>query len=91
MARKPGPTKTPKRSGRAFVAIDRILDKTVSGPLHLRMPEIAGLVAACLRVEEQRFHRHRHPYVFSSATISAAILRASSNSPGARLIAPTRA
>jgi hypothetical protein len=35
--------------------------------------------------------RDRLPYVLSSPTISAAILRAASSSPGARLIAPTRA
>jgi REP element-mobilizing transposase RayT len=51
-------------SGRAFVAIDRILDKTVSGPLYLRMPEIAGLVVACLRDGEQRFQRYQlHSFV----------------------------
>jgi hypothetical protein len=36
-------------SGKAFVAIDRILDKSAAGPLYLRMPEIAALVVACLR------------------------------------------
>jgi REP element-mobilizing transposase RayT len=51
-------------SGKAFVAIDRILDKSTSGPLYLRMPEIAALVVACLHDGEQRFHRYQmHPFV----------------------------
>jgi REP element-mobilizing transposase RayT len=51
-------------SGRAFVAIDRILDKSTSGPLYLRMPEIAALVVACLHDGEQRFHRSEmHSFV----------------------------
>ena len=41
-------------SGKAFVAIDRILDKAASGPLYLRMPEIAALIVASL-------HDGEHP------------------------------
>jgi hypothetical protein len=51
-------------SGKAFVAIDRILDRSASGPLYLRIPEIAALVVACLRDGEQRFHRYQmHSFV----------------------------
>lgn len=51
-------------SGKSFVAIDRILDKAVAGPLYLRTPEIAALVVACLRDGEQRFRRYQtHSYV----------------------------
>ena len=32
-------------SGKAFVAMDRILDRAVNGPSFLRRPDIAGLVA----------------------------------------------
>ena len=51
-------------NGKAFVAIDRILDKTVSGPRYLGMPEIAAIVVECLRDGEQRFHRYdMHAFV----------------------------
>ena len=51
-------------SGRAFVAIDRTLDRSASGPLYLRIPEIAAVVVACLRDGEQRFHRYQmHSFV----------------------------
>src|ERR1035437_8636970 len=51
-------------SGKAFVAIDRILDKAASGPLYLRMPEIAALVVACLCDGAQRFRRYEmHSFV----------------------------
>jgi putative transposase len=51
-------------SGKAFVAIDRILDKSTSGPLYLRMPDIAALLVAALRDGEQRFHRYQmHSFV----------------------------
>ena len=50
--------------GKAFVALDRILDQAASGPLYLRMPEIAALVVACLHDGEQRFHRYQmHAFV----------------------------
>jgi REP element-mobilizing transposase RayT len=51
-------------SGKAFVAIDRLLDRAVSGPLYLRMPEIATRIVACLRDGEQSFHRYQlHSFV----------------------------
>src|SRR5260370_41961285 len=48
-------------SGKAFVAIDRILDKS-AGPLYLRMPEIAALVVTCLRDGEWRFHSYQKQF-----------------------------
>ncbi|HYW41961.1 MAG TPA: transposase [Bryobacteraceae bacterium] len=51
-------------NGKAFVAMDRLLDRTRSGPLSLLRPEIAGLVVAALKDGEARFHRYQlHAYV----------------------------
>jgi len=50
--------------GRAFVAMDRILDGAVNGPSFLRRPDIAGLVATTLLDGEHRFGRYRlHAFV----------------------------
>jgi REP element-mobilizing transposase RayT len=51
-------------SGKAFVAIDRILDRATSGPQYLRMPEIAGMVVSSLHDGQHRFQRYDlHSYV----------------------------
>jgi REP element-mobilizing transposase RayT len=51
-------------SEKAFVAIDRLPDKSAYGPLYLRMSAIAALVVACLRDGEERFHRYQmHSFV----------------------------
>jgi len=51
-------------SGQAFVAMDRILDRTVSGPVFLQRPEIARLVLGSLRDGQIRFHRYElHAFV----------------------------
>src|SRR5260370_30998190 len=51
-------------SGRAFVAFDRILDRATSGPLFLRIPDIADLVVEALRDGERRFGRYElHSFV----------------------------
>jgi len=51
-------------SGQAFVAMDRILDRTVSGPAFLQRPEIARLVLGSLRDGQIRFHRYElHAFV----------------------------
>jgi REP element-mobilizing transposase RayT len=51
-------------SGKAFVAMDRLLDHAVSGPKHLAIPEIAALVVASLLDGERRFQRYElHSYV----------------------------
>ena len=51
-------------NGRAFVAMDRILDRAVNGPSFLRRPDIGKLVATALRDGEQRFGRYQlHAFV----------------------------
>src|ERR1700682_1709338 len=51
-------------SGKAFVAMDRILDRAATGPKYLAAPEIAALVVASLRDGETRFCRYQlHSYV----------------------------
>jgi len=52
------------QSGKAFVAMDRLLDRGASGPLHLRRREIAELVASAVQDGDRRFHRyHLHAFV----------------------------
>jgi REP element-mobilizing transposase RayT len=51
-------------NGKAFVAMDRILDRADSGPLFLRQQEIAELVVSALRDGERRFQRYQlHSFV----------------------------
>ena len=51
-------------SGEAFVAMDRLLDRGASGPLHLHRPELADMVVTALRDGERRFGRYElHAYV----------------------------
>jgi putative transposase len=45
-------------SGKAFVALDRILDRATSGPQYLRISEIAELVVRCILDGERRFNRY---------------------------------
>jgi REP element-mobilizing transposase RayT len=45
-------------SGKAFVAMDRILDVATTGPRYLTMPEIANLVVASILDGHRRFHRY---------------------------------
>jgi REP element-mobilizing transposase RayT len=49
-------------SGRAFVAMDRILDNTRAGPFYLRIPEIAGMVVDAIHFREGRDYQ-LHSYV----------------------------
>jgi REP element-mobilizing transposase RayT len=49
-------------SGEAFVAMDRILDSGCTGPLYLRMPDIATMVVEAIRYRDQRHYR-LHAYV----------------------------
>ena len=52
------------QSGRAFVTMDRLLDRGTSGPLYLQRPALAQMVVAALHDGEQRFHRYQlHAYV----------------------------
>ena len=52
------------QSGKAFVTMDRLLDRGATGPLYLRCPEVADLVVAALHEGQQKFHRYElHAYV----------------------------
>jgi putative DNA methylase len=54
-------------AGKAFVAMDSILDKAETGPRFLAVPEIASLVVACIRDGDQQFHRYElHAFVVMS-------------------------
>jgi REP element-mobilizing transposase RayT len=51
-------------SGRAFVAIDRLLDHAKDGPLFLRQESLANLVVQAIHDGEQRFCRYElHAFV----------------------------
>jgi REP element-mobilizing transposase RayT len=51
-------------SGKAFAAMDRLLDHATSGPVFLRQPEIAEMVIRALSDGEQRFERYElHSFV----------------------------
>jgi putative transposase len=46
-------------SGKAFLEMDRMLDRAESGPKHLSIPEIAALVVEAIRDGERRFSRYQ--------------------------------
>jgi len=51
-------------NGKAFVAMDRILDTARSGPRFLAQPEIADLMVEALRDGDRRFQRYQlHSFV----------------------------
>jgi REP element-mobilizing transposase RayT len=51
-------------SGKAFVAMDRLLDRSASGPLHLRRREIAELMIGALQDGQDKFQRYQlHAFV----------------------------
>ena len=45
-------------AGKAFVAVDRLLDASANGPLFLRRPEIAETMVAALQHGERELHRY---------------------------------
>jgi putative transposase len=45
-------------SGKAFVTMDRLLDRGANGPLYLRQREIAKLVVGALQDGQRRFQRY---------------------------------
>jgi len=50
--------------GKAFLAMDGLLDHARSGPLHLRRPAIAGLTVDAIRYGEEQMHWYQlHTYV----------------------------
>src|SRR5690242_5684739 len=58
------PPDTLCQAGKAFVAMDRLLDTGASGPLYLGRPKVANLVVAALHDGERRFGRYElHAYV----------------------------
>ena len=51
-------------SGKAFVAMDRVLDAARTGPLYLRQPDIAKVVVQSLKDGDRRFERYElHSFV----------------------------
>jgi REP element-mobilizing transposase RayT len=51
-------------AGKAFVAVDRLLDASATGPLFLRRPEIAEIMVAALRHGDRELHRYQlHSFV----------------------------
>jgi hypothetical protein len=50
-------------SGKAFVAMDRLLDEARSGPAFLRQPAIAEIVAASIQCGEELGHYEMHACV----------------------------
>jgi REP element-mobilizing transposase RayT len=51
-------------AGKAFVAIDRLLDASTYGRLFLRRPEVAEMMVAALRHGERQLHRYQlHSFV----------------------------
>ena len=58
------PPERQTNAGKAFVAMDRLLDRATSGPLFLGIPEIACMVARAIRAGERQSHRYElHAYV----------------------------
>ena len=55
------------RAGDAFAAMDRLLDQARSGPVYLKRPEIARIVAEAIHDGEFHLHRYElHAYVVMS-------------------------
>ena len=51
-------------SGKAFLAMDRLLDRGANGPLYLRRREIAELVVGALEDGQRKFQRYQlHAFV----------------------------
>ncbi len=51
-------------TGKAFVAMDRILDNATRGPRYLQRPDVAKLVLEALRDGDRRFRRYQlHAFV----------------------------
>jgi putative transposase len=58
------PPESLTRSAKAFVVMDRLLDRGRTGPSYLRHPEVAELVVAALQAGERKFHRYQlHAFV----------------------------
>jgi putative transposase len=58
------PPGTLASAGKAFVAVDRLLDATSTGPSFLRRPEVAEMVVAALWHGDAELHRYQlHAFV----------------------------
>jgi putative transposase len=58
------PPKELTTSGKAFVAMDKLLDSGATGPLFLKSPQIAQIVVQAIRDGDRRFHRYElHAFV----------------------------
>ena len=58
------PPESLTQSGKAFLAMDRLLDRHAAGPTYLRRPKLAEIIVAALQDGERRFHRYQlHAYV----------------------------
>jgi hypothetical protein len=63
-------------SGKAFVAMDRLLDQGATGPLHLRRPEIAKSVISALRDGDSKLQRYSlHAFVVMSNHVHILVTR----------------
>ena len=63
-AHRPFPPVSLGHSGKAFVAMDRLLDRGTTGPLHLCRPDIAELVVTASPEGDRKLHRYElHAYV----------------------------
>jgi hypothetical protein len=57
-AKRVFPPEIVAHSGKAFVAMDRLLDRGATGPLYLGRREIAEMVVDAVRDGDRRFHRY---------------------------------
>ena len=75
-------------SGKAFVTMDRLLDKGATGPLYLKDPNIAGLVVHALIDSDLRFQRCKlHAFVVMPNHVH---LLATQLAPFAKWLAPLK-
>jgi putative transposase len=75
-------------AGKAFVAVDRILDASTTGPLFLRRPEIAAMLVAALRHGERELHGYQlHAFVVMPNHVH---LLATPHVPATKWLAPLK-
>jgi putative transposase len=78
-------------SGRAFVAMDRLLDRVVSGPLYLRRREIAEIVLEAPQDGQRRFGRYLlHAFVVMPNLTNHVHLLVTPNVVSSRWLAPLK-
>ena len=58
------PPRSLANSGKAFAAMDRLLDRASNGPLYLSQPEIAGIVTEAIKTGANKLQRYQlHAFV----------------------------